>query len=528
MMAIFRYVCMESCNSEIRKGPFQIEQKKLDITAPSKLTLTIERSRVTEDVEIALMYRSYWKSYCYNGGSLDWNTGCFNDMNQLLPSYEEATEWIRREQCSVGAECTDCWGSAAQQCIAPETHENVWVKSKELEKITSNNHFAFHTCNLSWRCGIKKSKFPTFLTRKNNQWEFYTEMENGTALEINNKDFWKFDDLIMKKTKEPSSSIESIETPCFKMESKYYACYDEKYGSFIEFKEEIVCTGKTCYRILLNDLPIRTQNTARVNLHAASIEDLRSVIAVEHMLNEELRYNFGLVLEELTKQRNILVKMIISASKIDDRLLGAVLGKEARSKFITDEKFYLLPCKELVETNSNCRGETTYKNGRWQKRHNDSSCITINDTTTLDLLEPKELWLPNTLDQEIIGTTENMEGWTYYAKEQENIHRSTEWTQNVQSTTSIGDIMNYPKGFIDNAILGFASLHILLYSAAIVIGIYTCWKNLKPNGFAENNEDRRANNVQTIINIAETPQRKEKMEEETTQNRNKRLNWVRR
>lgn len=64
------------CSNTIKTGPYTLPLEEEIIEIPSKLFLKAVRIKITKDVTIAMMYRAYWSSYCYNGGSLDPNTGC--------------------------------------------------------------------------------------------------------------------------------------------------------------------------------------------------------------------------------------------------------------------------------------------------------------------------------------------------------------------------------------------------------------------------------------------------------------------
>lgn len=225
-------------------------------------------------------------------------TGCFEGIEQVLPTYEEATEWIKRDQCSHGQDCNDCWGSDAIKCMAIPSFKE-WTRGKELEKKTNNNHFPFHTCNISWRCGIHKAKFPTFITRKNGMWEVYTEYSNGTEMIIDSRDYWKSRDLVMKKITKPEIRTDQIEIACFDIKDKDLACYDAELGNFMEFRTNWTCVGKTCYHINSNSSPkllSASRGHSYVQLKAPSMEDLKEAIITEHLLSEEMRYNFGQIL----------------------------------------------------------------------------------------------------------------------------------------------------------------------------------------------------------------------------------------
>lgn len=291
------------CSNNIKTGPYTLTFDEQEINVPSKRTLTIERARITKNVEIAMMYRSYYSSYCYNGGSLDPNTGCDVGITQILPDYEESSQWIKQNMCSVGYDCTNCWGSDAQACLEAKTRPRYWTNGKEIIKHANNNHFPFHTCNLSYRCGIHTTQFPTLLTRSKTTWKAYTEFANGTELVLDARDYWVSGDMVMRKVSDHDMVIEEIRIPCFESTGKVLSCYDETFGNFIEFVKSWRCLGKFCYELAdpkEHTMERMDEHSLYAKLQAASKEDLLKIVTNEHMLNEEMRYNFGLVLKELS------------------------------------------------------------------------------------------------------------------------------------------------------------------------------------------------------------------------------------
>lgn len=471
LMSLMIFALGIQCSSKDRKGPFKLDQQRANISAPSKTTLRLERAKIVKDVTIAILQRAFHSSYCYQGGPLDPNTSCFTGITQNLPGYEETSEWVTRGKCAVGPDCTDCWGSDSKICLNPQNYPKRWVDKKEIIIASNNNHFAFHTCNLSWKCSIHTTDFPTFIKVKNNRYTYYTEYLNGTELNLDSKDFWTMHDIVLKKVTDPILETTVINASCFNGENKTIACYDNELGNFVEFTGDWKCTGNTCYKMNKNYDDEITSNKV-VDLKAASKEDLHRVIEIEHMLNEELRYNFGLVLEELADLRAAIIKVVLSTSKIDDQLMGSILGHNVRSQFVNEEIFYLSPCKNIEANSTNCKGDLTFRNGRWQENNNQSECIIIANASTINLLQPKELWFPEIIDTKPIGTVENFDGWTYYAREQDSLQKAMQWTKNLQSTTSLADIANYPQGFIEGAITGFITLHSIAYGVLALIIIY--------------------------------------------------------
>lgn len=464
------------CDARKRRGPFTLNVSSYKSQAPSKQMIMVERARVVKDAELAIMFRSYWSSYCYNGGDLDRNTGCFNNIRQEQPDRREALEWIQNGKCRVYSECRDCWGSDAEMCLKPKLSDEKWVTEQELKKAVSNNHFAYHTCNLSWRCGLHKTMFPTFLFWEGGSWSTYTTFDNGTTFGLKNKDFWQLDDITIYKTEEPEIVEDKVELPCFEVKDKPISCYDRELGNFVEFTEDWTCLAKTCYLNPTEKRSNRKSGTTAANLKAAGIEDLKMVIAYEQMINEELRYNFGLLMKEVQELRNILTKAIMSTAKIDDKLIGSVLGQAARSKFVGENQFFLEPCMKPEPVNSNCAGLFVYKDGRWTEKGELTECTEISNSTSILLFEKDELWLPEIRQGEFLGTAKDFEGWSYVAKEKENMDRAMKWTRNAQSTTSIGDLYNYPKGLFNYSVMGFVMAHLGVIAVLAAVLWFVCRK----------------------------------------------------
>lgn len=465
-----------ACFPKNKKGPYTLKEHVPTFKPPSKTTIEIERVMVTRDAEITTMQRSYWSSYCYQGSSLDPNTGCKDGVTQVLPGYLETDKWISKQQCTVGPDCKDCYGSDSDACIRPEERVRKWVTKKEMERHENNNHFAFHTCNLSWRCSIQKSDFPTFMARRDGEWLMYTEYANGTELVLSGRDYWIMPDIVMRKTRNPEYTIEKISMSCFHHKhedtaTKELSCYDEQFGNFIEFKNAVMCTGRFCYRLL--DKP-RSNTQDTVNLKAASLEDLHRAIQTEHLINEELRYNFGQVLQLIRRQQKIIESIILSVGKIDDQLIGRILGNKAQSSFVGDKQFFMIPCNEPVSSSiSNCNSNMIFKNGRWNQftkpSNKPTECKTFPEPMELTLLEPEKMWLPDEIDGDDIGVVTDFEGWTLYAKEREELARAMEYSSNAQNTTSMADMMAYPKGALNATLFGFLTTHVLTIGAVALV-----------------------------------------------------------
>lgn len=45
---------------------------------------------------------------------------------------------------------------------------------------------------------MHKAEFPTFIKLKDKDWVMYTEYANGTELELTEKDFWEYGDVVIR------------------------------------------------------------------------------------------------------------------------------------------------------------------------------------------------------------------------------------------------------------------------------------------------------------------------------------------
>lgn len=180
-------------------GPYTLKESLRKDDLFRKTWKTAERITVVSDVEITMLQRNYWRSYCYQGTGFDPNTGCFNDVKIALPDLQESEEWIKRNKCNIGFDCVDCYGEMSDACKDPMRGPRRYIDNKVLQKLTSNNHLARHTCNLSWGCSIHKSVFPTFITNRNGAWKKYTMFQNNSALLVDAESYWTSHDTIFKK-----------------------------------------------------------------------------------------------------------------------------------------------------------------------------------------------------------------------------------------------------------------------------------------------------------------------------------------
>lgn len=99
---------------------------------------------------VIIGYKGYYQVYVYNGGLLDFNICVEEIMKMLNVGKEDLFMWSIRQQCEVGEELIDCWGSDSDDCFCDNEGCGQWVKGKELVKWQNNNYFVYYMCNKLW------------------------------------------------------------------------------------------------------------------------------------------------------------------------------------------------------------------------------------------------------------------------------------------------------------------------------------------------------------------------------------------
>lgn len=179
ILAITYMVCSEHCSDDQNQGPFRLKEPERNFPEVDHQEVVVSRYRIVGKAEIIVGYRSNWISYCYNGGALDSNTGCLNTIKPAPPTEGELITWVKTRRCKIGRECKDAWGSDANECCLVDELVKEVPLGTEIEKRSNNNHFAYHTCNRSWRCGASISNLPLVLSPKRKSKRNPNPMCNG-------------------------------------------------------------------------------------------------------------------------------------------------------------------------------------------------------------------------------------------------------------------------------------------------------------------------------------------------------------
>lgn len=180
-------------------------------------------------------------------------------------------------------------------------------------------------------------------------------------------------------------------------------------------------------------------------------------------------------MEIVRQQQRIVNTLVTSIAKIDDKLIGNILGNSGRSQFVNDDTFYLTPNVDPTPNDTNCVRDMIYKDGRWLHLEDKTACSNFTNATAIELTDHIELWIPEVADEAPIGTADHFEGWSYFANERKQISNAIEFTSNAQTTTSVSDLMDYPKGALNATLYGFFMAHLTLF-ALIIGGAIIYWR----------------------------------------------------
>lgn len=173
---------------------------------------------------------------------------------------------------------------------------------------------------------------------------------------------------------------------------------------------------------------------------------------------------------------------------------------------------------------TNCAGELIYKNGRCQQFSDKTECLNLTVTQPISFIEPAELWIPEVVDGAAIGIASDFEGWSFYAMERDRSANAVQDTTNAQKTTSLGDIMEYPKGTLNMTFLGLFSSHVVTFTIIGIVIMYLLKGTVKPK---PNNQTINIQNppittpinktVNTVITMPEENTERPASEKHTTQ-----------
>nr|URY50687.1 HA protein [Quaranjavirus sp.] len=445
-----------------------------ECTGPYKLSdPTIPQAPVSNERHIARVYtqlpkvrayigyRSRYTAYCYEGGVLDPNTGCYKEHKMVPPSKEEMQDWISKGQCSYGHECSkggDCWGGDADKCLDSSANLN-WAKGKEFQ---GNNEewmvFARHSCISTWRCGFHETEFPLYLKWSKGVPTTLTYNSKGEPLDVG-AGYLKMDSQTVLLFKDPGPVLSyEVTVHCYQQRKMPRTCQlpeDDRLrdasGLILNIDENgSGSTNNVIVQVSLdaehphdkrqlgNKGVSKTFKTSQIS-SAVSIEDLRPILISMVYEASETNYNLFQLLRSVGELMVTTRKIIESTSKLDDELLGRIMGVQTKTKWFNDHLFHLCPCYQIPrKTNGNCADHFIYKEGRYVPEGPDSHCSSFSDgsVTTLNLTNLYNLTFSTLSYPPPRGTSSSWEGWSWLAEQKENLFETMAFKDETTSSDS--------------------------------------------------------------------------------------------
>ncbi|AKN80958.1 GP64 [Lonomia obliqua multiple nucleopolyhedrovirus] len=479
----------EYCNVQMKRGPYKI--KNLKINAPKEtlqkdVVVTIAETDYEENIIIG--YKGYYQAYSYNGGSLDPNTRIEETIKTLDVSKEDLLVWLYRQQCEVGVELIDRWGSDSDECLRNTDGRGVWVKTKELVKRQNNNHFAYHTCNRSWRCGFSTAKMYTKLVCDDDtdNCDIYTLdadgkvinitidaalHKDGVSMVLKDKPKYKFRDetvaclLIKDNVKDPNDVTREhclIDNDIFDLTDNKWYC---NFNKCIKRKSEHKAKER----------PNKWQSNVKAKYDEGKSATKGDLMHLQEELmyeNDVLKMNIEIMHAHINKLNNMLHDLIISVAKVDEKLIGNLMNNSVSSVFLSDNTFLLMPCTTPPPQTSNCYNNSIYKEGRWVANTDSSQCIDFNNYIDLAIDDDVEFWVPTIGNVSYHESWKDASGWSFIAQQKSNLISTMEDTKFGGKDTALGDLLSLSPGELKAKLTSFMFGGIINYIILFAVIIF--------------------------------------------------------
>ncbi|QFR36191.1 glycoprotein [Thailand tick thogotovirus] len=478
------------CNKQQKQGPYSFKEYVATSLNLSRLELEVTRTQIRDTGKnFYIGYRSVWRSYCYNGGSVDPNTGCINSLEPRPPTETELEKWGSESACYTGPDAANAWGSDSRICLENWRMNNKYT-AKELTKRSNNNNFPYHTCNLSWRCGVKHTHIDVrLITQGRGIIAVIITPEGSTkqVSEVGNTYWVEGEFSYLYKPSVFGTQNTKVYIKCFKehvktevptggyttvihdLTTEKYHCRDG--DNFFEMPASgTICLPNACYKKetgVASQLHPGMWNISQ-QLHSASVYDTNNVIHSLVYETESLRLSLAQIDHRFNTLSKMFNKLVSSVAKIDERLIGNLIDRDAASTFASNEKFFLSPCVTHKTSESNCVNNSIYSDGRWVHNDDPTKCFSLTKSKEVDLFGFQELWIPEIVSPKVTGIIADEEGWAFVANSKKALQDTMLYTKNGGKGTSLEDIINYPSGWLDGKLQG------LLFNGAanwVVLGV---------------------------------------------------------
>nr|AVR52569.1 HA [Photinus pyralis orthomyxo-like virus 2] len=362
-----------------------------------------------DEVEIGMIKRQRYTSYCYDGTSMDPNTGCKQSTVTMLPSISTAREWVYDGLCKTGKECPpdgDCTGSDAKICLTVD--ETVPIGPQELKWVgTRYMVFPKHSCVTSWACDNIRTKVETFIGIKDTKPTLMYTTKEGEQIAITKELYSRgtktmdgYTHYLLDSPVQPKAELMNVS--CFSASKDKTFCSLDDYDEVHDATFHIDDTFTGYFRNLrirvqgsvltvdkgkiasISPAPTQTATHSQSILlelqKSASIESITEAVSSMMVIQLQNLYNDHVLATKVHKIGSILSKVVAELSKINPESLGEVIGRNVATNWLNPKVFELCPCHKMPYTKtSNCYNGYVYKSGVYTKVRNWTECKNIDE-----------------------------------------------------------------------------------------------------------------------------------------------------
>nr|APG77868.1 hemagglutinin [Beihai orthomyxo-like virus 1] len=451
------------CDTEKCTGPYQIEVPTIP-TPKARWESIKAEIYCTEKVEVdsILAIKEKYHRYCYNGGNIDPNTGCYMGHHFYSLEFEEIIKWKNEGFCYTGPECKihgNCWGSESRKCLVNDK-ENPSFSNLEKVALPGKDGklspipwmlFPWHTCELSWGCSLHPSKIPVFL---------HLNKETNTVkpyiIDNEHRRIFLKDHPAVYHGRGDQWHIAILESVLIKSYRKELHCVDVKDGKpyycilpddselaenaniVVEIKEG-VGAERNC---LVSVEPEIFKGNDYFQDGSASIADVEQLRETTTFLVKMIQHDVLALMKTMQTMMRVNTKMINSLAKMDDRLIGNIINNQIKTTWFNEKLFKICPCYRLKKAkHSNCYEDYIFKDGRYILNKDFSKCVSIGDSLiqnmTIFNISTPFMFEMNIPPPE--GSSNSWDGWSWLAEKKQKIIDSmlyAEESSNPESSIS--------------------------------------------------------------------------------------------
>lgn len=257
--------------------------------------------------------------------------------------------------CPSGGEC---YGNGAKKCKDENPRYTTKGRSSFMYKAIADRMSLWHTCTQDWKCDFKATKFPIHLQNEGGKIQYYTSDEHGKDIKLTKETLrngihqeGKY--VIHFHPIEETPSSTAVDVHCFGASRDDILCTLKGHSSVSGKDIVFIVEGPKHIGILRNmemriigsikivdetRLKIETINhkhsgnlSTKNQNSASTLSDVVEQIHLVQASQLQSLYNAGAMMGAISDLQRTLSKVITSSSKLDERLIGNIIGVEQQN-----------------------------------------------------------------------------------------------------------------------------------------------------------------------------------------------------